>query len=363
VPVPPPPPGAAHADIASAYLQASVARGSARFWFGLLGGLVVLFAGLAAWVYAPGQDHLAAIAVNGDPQWFLNYEVGYEIQDTEILYHNIGHSIANARDADIIFVGWSKVVFGIDWRVFDEFSRKHHVKMFNLAIVGAQSGEIFRLLKDRFGLRPKIWVINADRDVVNDYRYGFFHMSLGGGGPGASQIPRVVKYSWLHAFKDVVGRNLRWRLEMMLGLLHEPHSYRSATTGNWYLDQWKYYTYDKNPKVPLWEQRIVDGKSRITDRSDPSCPAPPEEIAEAKAYQEAMGGTFVLIQLPSVFACAQRIHEIAAALDVPAFTVDPTQFSATDGGGHLDGISARKYTTMLFDWLEQQPEFQRLFAP
>jgi hypothetical protein len=57
-----------------------------------------------------------------------------------------------------------------------------------------------------------------------------------------------------------------------------------------------------------------------------------------------------------------RIHELAAALGVPSFTVDPTQFTSNDGGGHLDARGARKYSTMFFAWLEQQPEFQRLFS-
>jgi hypothetical protein len=69
----------------------------------------------------------------------------------------------------------------------------------------------------------------------------------------------------------------------------------------------------------------------------------------------------VLIQVPSAFACAQRVHEIAAAVGVSSFTVDPTLFSNNDGGGHLDAVSARRYSTVLFAWLEQLPEFQRLF--
>jgi hypothetical protein len=68
-----------------------------------------------------------------------------------------------------------------------------------------------------------------------------------------------------------------------------------------------------------------------------------------------------LIQIPSAFACAQRVHELASAVGAPAFTVDPTQFTSIDGGGHLDSVSAQEYSRQLFAWLAQLPEFQKLF--
>jgi hypothetical protein len=118
-------------------------------------------------------------------------------------------------------------------------------------------------------------------------------------------------------------------------------------TGNWYLDNWPNQTLDDNPHIKSWGGEI--------------CPENPEEIVGAKSFFAAIEGRQILIQVPSVIACAQRIAELASALGVPSFTVDPEQFTSGDGGGHLDRMSSRKYTRMFLAWLEQQHDFQRLF--
>src|SRR5262249_52035328 len=129
------------------------------------------------WTYSPGQDHIASIPLNGDGTWYHNYEIAHEIQDQEIFYHGIGQSIHNAQQADIIFLGSSRLIFGIHREVFDDFARKHHLKMFNMGLAGVTNGEFSLRIIRRFGLRPKLWVINTDRDV-NDFRFGFFFMAL-----------------------------------------------------------------------------------------------------------------------------------------------------------------------------------------
>jgi hypothetical protein len=55
------------------------------------------------------------------------------------------------------------------------------------------------------------------------------------------------------------------------------------------------------------------------------------------------------------------MDHLASALGIPDFTVAPKQFSTFDGGWHLDNNGSRLYTAKLFAWLEQQPEFRRLF--
>jgi hypothetical protein len=76
-------------------------------------------------------------------------------------------------------------------------------------------------------------------------------------------------------------------------------------------------------------------------------------------YFRDINAPAVLIQVPSTFACAQRIHEIADAVGIPAFTADPTQYTSIDGGGHLDAISAHKWSTQFVDWLTQLPQSSR----
>lgn len=330
-----------------------------RFWSGAACTAAVISLAFAWFLHSPNQDHIGAIPMNGDSSWYYNYEINYqtsgEMQDPEILYDGIGHSIENAQQADIIFVGWSRVLFGLDYRVADQFAQQRHLKVFNLGFAGISSGEFPLKVAQKWHLRPKLWVINADRDET-DYRYGFFHMALDG-----SFLQGVVRDSWLTAYKNVVSRNIRWRFKYFLGELH-PFEYRSAVNGSWNLDNWPFYRLLNNAPITLKSIEIVNGRVVIGDRSsDTPCPALPEEITEAKDYLKELGSAAVLIQIPSEGACAQRVHEIADALGVSAFTVDPTQYSTVDGGGHLDGVSAHKWSTQFFDWLAQTPDFQRAF--
>jgi hypothetical protein len=353
--------GPQSAEIA-AQPQGRTERQVSRYWSAFAASLALLFVLAGWWTYSPGQDHVASIPLNGDGTWYHNYEIAFEIQDQEIFYHGIGHSIESAQQADIIFLGTSRLVFGLDWRVFEEFERKHHLKMFNLGLAGVSSGQFPLRIIRKWGLRPKLWIINADRELRENFRSSYFFMQMAtpaAFGPGAAA--RVVNHSRMRAIKNVLSRNIRWRLKMAAGLL-ERDPYRSATTGNWYLDNWPNRTYDNNPPIKLMDLRDVNGALQLIERGDPACPVGPEELDIARDYVKAIGGSVVLMQVPSVVACAQRLHELASALAVPSFTVDPTQFSTVDGGGHLDLPSARKYSTAFFGWLEQLPEFQRIFS-
>lgn len=92
-----------------------------------------------------------------------------------------------------------------------------------MALAGVASGEFSLRIIRKWGLRPKLWVINTDR-YNGDPRTGFFHMDLlsaQGFGNGATE--RVGNCNRAHAIKDVVGRNIRWRLKMAVGLLKRIH--------------------------------------------------------------------------------------------------------------------------------------------
>jgi hypothetical protein len=329
------------------------------FWIAFT---IVILTGLVAiawWLYSPRQDHIGAITMNGDDSWFYNYELGVEMQDPEILYDGTGQSIHNAQQADIIIIGWSRLLFGLDWRVADRVAQQRHLKIFNLGIASVYSGEFYLKIIQKWHLHPKLFVINADRDV-SDYRNSFFFMAL-----NASGTDNVVRHGWLTAYTHVIGRNIRWRAQDFLGELH-PYQYRSAVNGAWNVDAWPNYRSSSNKPITLQrfekvDDDIVDDYLILPRDSDSPCPAFPQEIAAAKDYGRDIDAAAVLIQVPSTFACAQRIREIADAVGIPAFTVNPTQYTSVDGGGHLDGISAHRWSTQFFDWLTQLPQFQQAF--
>ena len=85
-------------------------RQLARYWLAFVVTIALLFMLTAWWIHSPGQDHIASIPLNGDGTWFHNYEIGFEIQDNDIFFHSIGHSIQNAQQADIIILGSSRAL-------------------------------------------------------------------------------------------------------------------------------------------------------------------------------------------------------------------------------------------------------------
>src|ERR1700722_12483391 len=116
-------------DALPAWPHGSAWRHISSYWSAFAVTIAILFILNAWWIHSPGQDHIASIPLNGDGAWYHNYEIAFEMQDEEIFYHGIGHSIENAQQADIIFLGFSRMIFAIDWRIFEDFERKHHLKM------------------------------------------------------------------------------------------------------------------------------------------------------------------------------------------------------------------------------------------
>lgn len=321
-----------------------------RYWIAFVATFCLAVIAAVALVYSPQQDQPGSIPLRGDGSWYHNYEPNFEIQDNDIFYHGIGASIRNAQQADIIFLGTSKVLFGLDRDAFAAFEARHHLKMFDMAFAGVASGEFSARIIHKWNLRPKIWVIDlfsgADPEAFDT---SFFDPSLlSSSGFGSSAVARVVAYSDAQALKNVIGRNLRWRTKAAIGLLAD-YPYRSATTGNWYLDTWPGHTGPGNQKM-----NVIVGTH---------CPAPAVEIEAAKHFAAEIGGQIVLTQIPSAFSCDQRVHDLAAALGAPALTVSADQFTSADAGGHLDASGARKYSQAFFAWLEQLPEFKTRFSP
>ncbi len=291
--------------------------------------------------YSVSQDHFAAIPLDGDGKWFANYVINDPILDTDIFFHGIGRSIEHAREAEIVFLGTSRVVFGVNWRVFDAFAQEHHLKMFNMAFAGVMAGNFSKLLMHKWDLRPRLWVVDVYADTTG-YENSFFKPDqyVGGNeGPSMRRPGRTAGY--LH----VAMIDFRWRLKMALGM-DGPASYRSGETGNWYNDRWPAYLMTSLPKMQ-------GGRT--------NCPADPRELSAIRSFVNELGGDVVLTQVPSIFSCQQRVREMAAAAGVPFFAPDPAGYSTTDGGGHLDGISSARYTREFFAWLENTKNFQRNF--
>lgn len=310
-------------------------RAALAFAFSLLVCLVVI----GAFGYSPGQDHFGAITLAGDDQWYANYFIKeQQIQDTDIFYHGIGRSIANLRQADVVLLGTSRVVFGMDWRTADDFARKHGVKLFNLSFAGVLNNDFTRRLITKWDIHPRLWVVDIYADALGNFEGSFFNPTA----PAGFEAHTMAEAGLLEAYANVVSRDLRWRTRMLFGL-EEPASYRSDRTGNWYLDKWPNRLRTDMPKI---------------EAAKADCPVPPEEAAAARNFSMSIKGTIILTQIPSKFACNRRAEQIASALEAPLFAPDPQEFSSTDGGSHLDGPSSARYTREFLDWMAQTSTFR-----
>jgi hypothetical protein len=308
----------------------------------LAGSIVILAAVVAIFCYSPGQDHFGAITLDGDGKWYGNYVIkDLQILDTDVFFHGIGQSIDHASAADIVFLGTSRVVFGVNWRVFDEFAREHQLKMFNMAFAGVMSGNFSKVLIRKWHLKPRLWVIDVYADATNSFTNSFFNPDQYVGANEAQSMSRAGKIA---AYINVGMIDFRWRLKMAFGV-DGPASFRSDETGNWYVDRWPNDLRTDLPKM---------------GRGKTACPADPREISAVRDLKNEIGGDVVLTQIPSIFSCRQRVQEIADAIGVPFFAPDPASYSTTDGGGHLDGISSARYTKEFFAWLEKTEPFQRI---
>ncbi len=331
--------------------------GSGRWFATYVGCFAACSLAVAAFLYEPGQDHFGAITLDGNGDWYQNfadYSSMRDIQDRDVFYHDIGRSIEYARNADIILLGHSMVLWGMDWRLLREFARKHGVRLYNLASAGDASGEFLLRVIKKNDIKARLWVINAD-----DYNTNFFSTSLddlGNFGKRAANV--VVTYGRGHAWRNVISRDFRWRLEELIRAIapEKVNSYlyrkasivtfRSASDGTWFIEKLPIFVSRDNPMI----QNI-----RIQ-----TCPAQQPEIQQAKRYMDSLGGSFVFMLVPHLNACRQRVGEMARALGISSVLIDESDITSVDGGYHFDAAGARLYTARFLQKLEATPEFQKL---
>jgi hypothetical protein len=192
-----------------------------RHWRAFVATMIAAFSLLAWAAYSPNQDFISAIPLGHDGSWYSNYELSFEIQDNDVFFHGIGSSIEHAQQADIIFLGTSRVLFGLDWRLFQNFADTHHLKMFNMAFAGVTGGEFTLRVIRKWNLHPKLWVIDlfALHDVDSMKTSFFYSGSDDSDNFGEAAVANVVHYGRLTSYKNVIFRDLRWRAKMAMGLL------------------------------------------------------------------------------------------------------------------------------------------------
>ncbi len=308
---------------------------------------------LMTFLYTPNEDHIGAISLHNDTTWYMNFRRAnsMQFQDRDVLYHRIGKSIKHAKKADIIILGHSMALFGLDWQMLNAFAKKNHVRIYNMASASDASGEFSLRIIEKYHIHPSIWIINAD-----DHENNFFKVVLQNTDIGTAAY--VVKYSRWQAFKNILSKNITWKTELLFRQImpkkvidvfypnESIFNYRSITTGNWNNENWPGYS-AKNDTFK-------------NDR-EPNCHMAQDEALWATQYIKRLKqGDVILTLVPYIKSCRPRVKELANYLKVPFISIDWQGMTSVDHGGHLDSAGAKMFTSALLQQLEKNPDFKKL---
>jgi len=309
-------------------------------------GALIVFTLVGFGQVAPTTDRynlFGQIALNGDLNWYRDFVGGRvpEIQDQELFYHNIGGSVAAARQADIVILGPSFSTYAFDRDALYKFGAKHGLKMYNMSFLGIRGGEFSLRIAERWKIRPKLWIINIDDQFIH-----FFSRTLDEtSGPQIKSVP-ATQHGRLRGFINVVGQNLRWRAKEWLYGAETGGLFRNINNGDVLLDT--------NPRY-----LAIDNKEVEFDLGR-ECHASQETMDIARDYVRRIGGQVIFTLVPHSQACQQQARELANALDVELIVPPFTVFTTVDGGGHLDKKGAVKFSSYFFSSLLQSKAFDKI---
>jgi len=333
---------------------------SPRSYYRYLGSIALAFlcSGIAilAWGMSGERDHFASTPLKGSADWFENYEglVTRQMQDRDVFYHNIGHSIENAQKADIIVLGHSVLEFALVNQPIEDFERRYPIRIFNMVMPGLASGAFVRKVIKRWDIRPRIWIINTD-----DHPANFFNDAMDDfAASGLSSVQQIARTPRAVGFFNVARRDIRWAAEkaaarylptvVARGLLRYYDSgvstWRSAINGNYNLERVGVYNQPHDPIKVIRDQ---------------DCHVQAWEIDKARAFFADIGGTPILINVPYERWCPQRVRELAAALGVETILTADANYSVFDGT-HMDKAGGQKYTEFLLNALQDRDSFRLL---
>lgn len=292
---------------------------------------------------------LLQIPRQGNPGWYRDFGGRSipQIQDQDVFYSNLGGSVDAAKNADIVFLGPSFVSYALDRQTLEDSRPLNPLKIYNMAFVGIRGGEFSRRVIERWKIRPRLWVINADDQFVH-----FFSNDLNVTLGPQKQPIAAVQRNRLRGYLTVIGRNLHWRIEDMIaayqnGYFTPTGLYRSISDGDMGLDA--------NPGF------VAPGNKPMLSARDPDCHTNSAVVDYARSFLDEVGGQVVLTLVPHSQSCVQQAAELAKALNVELIAPPFDGLTTIDGGGHLDRYGAQKFTSYLAREIVKTSAYKRAF--
>lgn len=281
--------------------------------------------------------------------WYIDHGLGVNSFSHRVLYHGLGSSIDNARAAELVVLGSSKVLCGLPYDTLDAFAAEHDLRYFNLGLGFGESNVLPEAIIRKFDLRPKLFVANADWFFTDQpSSYGATILTDGWVEDSRERVEargaffyRERLQSFLPHFLPTIPIPIRrWDEERVSAFL------RSADTGSWL------------PWNALDRGLPVDAAAR-----GPALPPWQTPIARRmKEFLESRGSALVLTHVPSPFPTCSRAsaRALAEEIGVPFVAPELEGLVAMDDL-HLNDVGAHRFAEAFLAELESTPVFRELF--
>jgi hypothetical protein len=253
-----------------------------------------------------------------------------------VLYHNLGESIKQARKADVLFIGDSRMPLGLREQVLVPKAESLGIKLFSLGMGHVEKTKFSMEIIRKFDLRPKIVVIVGGPHMFED---SYSDMS--------EWVVRMTRWDAIKNFyESTAWWNIQYRLHNLIPKIEIVHHrfepgyiyYRSEKTGWWYVAlEW-------NNRYP-----IEKGQERESYES---------YLPYARGiHQELLdrGALMIVSIVPYGRFQAGHLDLLSRELKVPVIYPRVNNLETFDGS-HLSRESALRYGEAFWDTFINLPE-------
>ncbi len=279
--------------------------------------------------------------------WYLEQGAQVNAFSQELFYYGAGESIDHAREADILFLGSSRMQFGVSWTLLQPWCESRGLSCYQMGFGHGEPMPLPKAVMERHDLRPALVVANVDRFFAprpSDYGARIMDASLPVGLAQrlAVSTPSLFNLELMPHFIPPApeGSDLVW------GRQSSSQVFRSVEHGGWFA-----------PEIPSKAFPVAspDPADAPTDREIQLC----RDFAD---WLEGRGGELVLIGVhTSTRNLGPMLPALAEAAQVTAVPVDAAGLETFDES-HLTPGSAERYTRELLEGLEKTQAFQAVLA-
>jgi hypothetical protein len=263
----------------------------------------------------------------GDDSFFV-YSTGDELSHV-VLFHALGDSIENARRADVLFVGNSRMQAGLREEVIVPAAEKLGVHPFSLATGHAERVGFALALIRKYDLHPKVVVAVGG---PNYYREGV-----------SGRAAAAMKLTRWQAWKEWTEASSAWGFERIV------HSWlpKIDWSGHDLTSGWIIY---RSSRTGWWRPALEPGGSYPVKlaREDDNYEWLLPQARELKKELDSRGAVLVLTMVPYGATRSGHIPYLSSELDVPAVLPSFESLSTSDGS-HLNRESAARYSKAFWD--------------